>query len=276
MVRRISAQPCPRNRSHGDAFRALRRLGRSTGRVTDSRSVSCGAFVKVALWTLLIVMPLAAAPATVKVRNGGEIVEISMERYVAAVLAGESSVFQSDEALKAMAVAARTYAVRMRGRHGVEGFDLCDTTHCQRLDLKSVTSRLENAAAGNGWRTPLVPGEAGVHAIHTRLRRNHRGRRLRLARSRYALSKEPLRSVLRTCSRHALALERGSAADRASASAIWIAWTNPARPDRHHGANSLRTCIDFDLGWWHRVGSDQREFLSLRHRARTGMEHGAR
>ena len=103
--------------------------------------------MKVALWTLLIVMPLAAAPATVKVRNGGKIVEIPMERYVAAVLAGESSVFQSDEALKAMAVAARTYAVRMRGRHGAEGFDLCDTTHCQRLDLKSVTSRLENAAA---------------------------------------------------------------------------------------------------------------------------------
>ena len=103
--------------------------------------------MKVALWTLLIVMPLAAAPATVKVRNGGKIVEIPMERYVAAVLAGESSVFQSDEALKAMAVAARTYAVRMRGRHGAEGFDLCDTTHCQRLDPSAVTSRLEKAAA---------------------------------------------------------------------------------------------------------------------------------
>jgi stage II sporulation protein D len=72
---------------------------------------------------------------------------LPIERYVTAALAGESSVFQSREALKAMAVAARTYAIRMRGRHSSEGFDLCDTTHCQRLDLSAVTPRLESAAA---------------------------------------------------------------------------------------------------------------------------------
>src|SRR5438874_1571512 len=56
-----------------------------------------------------------------------------LEEYVAGVLAGESSIFKSDEALKAMAVAARTYAVRHTGRHRAEGFDFCDTTHCQDL-----------------------------------------------------------------------------------------------------------------------------------------------
>ena len=85
----------------------------------------------------------------VQVHTGGsaKIVELPLETYVAAALAGESSVFQSAEALKAMAVAARTYAVRMRGRHAAEGFDLCDTTHCQRLDLKAVAPRLESAAS---------------------------------------------------------------------------------------------------------------------------------
>ena len=88
----------------------------------------------------------AAAPGVI-VRVDGANRELPLERYVAAVLAGESSVFQSPEALKAMAVAARTYAVRLRGRHSAEGFDFCATTHCQRLDLDAVTPRLTGIAA---------------------------------------------------------------------------------------------------------------------------------
>ena len=80
-----------------------------------------------------------------RVRIAAQTVELPRERYVAGVLAGESSVFRSDEALKAMAVAARTYAVRERGRH--EGFDFCATTHCQRVDLDAITPRLEAIAA---------------------------------------------------------------------------------------------------------------------------------
>jgi stage II sporulation protein D len=79
-------------------------------------------------------------------QDGDKVVTMPLDRYVAAVLAGESSVFRSDEALKAMAVAARTYAVRLRGRHAKEGFDFCGTTHCQRVDLKAVTARLEGIA----------------------------------------------------------------------------------------------------------------------------------
>jgi stage II sporulation protein D len=56
-------------------------------------------------------------------------------------------VFRSDEAVKAMAVAARTYAVRLRGRHASEGFDFCASTHCQRLDLEAVTPRIESIVA---------------------------------------------------------------------------------------------------------------------------------
>jgi len=78
--------------------------------------------------------------------DGGKVVEMPLEKYVAGVLAGESSVFRSDEALKAMAIAARTYAVRLRARHAKEGFDFCATTHCQRVDLKAVTPHLEALA----------------------------------------------------------------------------------------------------------------------------------
>ncbi len=80
-------------------------------------------------------------------RRDGDIVTLSAEDYVAAVLAGEATVLKSNEALKAMAVAARTYAHRFAGRHAKEGFDFCDTTHCQDLRLSAVTDRVRKAAA---------------------------------------------------------------------------------------------------------------------------------
>jgi stage II sporulation protein D len=70
-----------------------------------------------------------------------------MEQYVTAVLQGESASFKSDEALKAMAVAARTYAVHFGSRHHLEGFDFCDTTHCQDLRLGNESARVRSAVA---------------------------------------------------------------------------------------------------------------------------------
>jgi stage II sporulation protein D len=104
----------------------------------------------------LLLMALAsalamAAPLTLKVRPQPGVsqttVELPLEQYVAAVLAGEGSVLHSDEALKALAVAARTFGVYGRGRHAAEGYDLCGTTHCQRVDLAGITPRLQAAAA---------------------------------------------------------------------------------------------------------------------------------
>lgn len=72
-------------------------------------------------------------------------VRLPREDYVAAVLAGEASILPQ-EALKAMAVAARTYAFRFAGRHGAEGFDFCDTTHCQDTRLAASPARAREAA----------------------------------------------------------------------------------------------------------------------------------
>jgi stage II sporulation protein D len=72
--------------------------------------------------------------------------EIPFEEYVAAVLAGESLSFKSDESLKAMAVAVRTYAAHFLNRHQREAFNFCDTTHCQDFRITAVTERLRKAA----------------------------------------------------------------------------------------------------------------------------------
>src|SRR5947207_3204276 len=72
--------------------------------------------------------------------------KVPVEEYVAAALAGESAGFRSEQALQAMAVAARTYAVHFAGRHSSEGYDFCDTTHCQDVRFSAVTDRLRQAA----------------------------------------------------------------------------------------------------------------------------------
>ena len=70
---------------------------------------------------------------------------ISLEDYVLHVVASEASVEDQREALKALAIAARTYALKNLGRHKEEGYDFCSTTHCQRFE--SDVSRPALAAA---------------------------------------------------------------------------------------------------------------------------------
>lgn len=59
------------------------------------------------------------------------IVTMDCETAVASVVAAESAPDTPLEALKAQAVAARSYIVASHGRH--HDFDFCDTTHCQFL-----------------------------------------------------------------------------------------------------------------------------------------------
>ena len=59
------------------------------------------------------------------------IVTMDLETAVASVVAAESDPDTPFEALKAQAVATRSYFVAGKGRHN--GFDFCDTTHCQFL-----------------------------------------------------------------------------------------------------------------------------------------------
>ncbi len=56
---------------------------------------------------------------------------LSTEDYLRGTVGKEMPPDWNEEALKAQAVAARTFALKNRKRHAKEGFDLCNTTHCQ-------------------------------------------------------------------------------------------------------------------------------------------------
>ncbi|MBZ5527805.1 MAG: SpoIID/LytB domain-containing protein [Acidobacteriia bacterium] len=90
--------------------------------------------------------------------------QVPLEEYTAAVLAGETGEFRNAEALKAMAVTVRTYATRFRGRHGDEGYDFCDTTHCQFPRWNGARERFRVAAAATqGEELWFNGGPAAAH-----------------------------------------------------------------------------------------------------------------
>jgi len=82
-----------------------------------------------------------------------------MEEYIAGVLAGETGNFKSDEALKAMAVAARTFAMHFGSRHALDAFDFCDTTHCQDLRLAGINPHLRQIAEATAGEVLWYDGE---------------------------------------------------------------------------------------------------------------------
>ena len=71
--------------------------------------------------------------------------QVSLEDYVLQVVSTEASVEDEPEAIKALAIAARTYALKNIGRHREQGYDFCSTTHCQRFE--SSEARPTTAAA---------------------------------------------------------------------------------------------------------------------------------
>ena len=74
---------------------------------------------------------LPVVPETIRVqRPDGQIVEISMDEYLKGVVPAEMGLKKPMEALKAQAVASRSFATATR-RHARAGFDVCSATHCQ-------------------------------------------------------------------------------------------------------------------------------------------------
>ena len=74
-----------------------------------------------------------------------------LEDYVRGVVAAEGSTESEPEALKALAIASRTYVLKNLGRHARDGYDFCTTTHCQRFrpvdsgSLAGVSSAVTDA-----------------------------------------------------------------------------------------------------------------------------------
>jgi stage II sporulation protein D len=78
-------------------------------------------------------LPVSAAAVRVHLVRENITRELSLEDYVLRVVAAEGSTETEPEALKALAIASRTYALKNIGRHSADGYDFCTTTHCQRF-----------------------------------------------------------------------------------------------------------------------------------------------
>jgi len=97
--------------------------------------------------------------------------KIPIEDYLLGVLPAEMPAGFKEEALKAQAIAARTYAYRGIGKHGSVGFDVCDGTHCQSYlgadGEKQACTRAVQETAGmvlvndTGFITPLYSADCG-------------------------------------------------------------------------------------------------------------------
>ncbi len=106
-----------------------------------------------------------AAPTTSVIRLGRTLPDgrtrvetLAMDDYIAQVLAGEGQPRAGDAAQQALAITARTFALSNLNRHRREGFDLCDTTHCQVVRAATETTR--RAAAATSGRALLSGGQA--------------------------------------------------------------------------------------------------------------------
>ncbi|VYU21018.1 Amidase enhancer precursor [Clostridium tertium] len=82
-----------------------------------------------------------------------KVVDIKIEEYVKSVVSGEMPASFGIEALKAQAVAARTYVAAKRGRPCdiAKGGDVCDTTHCQVYIGKEEKIAKWDGAGQENW-----------------------------------------------------------------------------------------------------------------------------
>jgi SpoIID/LytB domain protein len=99
--------------------------------------------------------PLSTVPVRVHLTGKNITRDLALEEYVLGVVAAEGSVEDELEALKALAVAARTYALKNLRRHADEGYDFCDTTHCQRY-LLAVADERAHARFKNLYRRAVT------------------------------------------------------------------------------------------------------------------------
>ena len=82
-----------------------------------------------------------SAPETVRLLRDGEIYELPLEDYLVGVLAGEMPASFAPEALKAQAVAARTFALYCAAGHKHAGADVCADAACCQAWLSDARMR---------------------------------------------------------------------------------------------------------------------------------------
>ncbi|HEV7473381.1 MAG TPA: SpoIID/LytB domain-containing protein [Pyrinomonadaceae bacterium] len=89
--------------------------------------------------------PRPASEVRVHLVHENVTVTLPLEDYVRGVVAAEGSLEREPEALKALAIASRTYVLKNIGRHARDGYDFCTTTHCQRFRLTDSSAKISAA-----------------------------------------------------------------------------------------------------------------------------------
>ena len=95
--------------------------------------------------------------------------EVGLEDYLRGVVPEElgPAAWPQLEALKAQAVAARTYAVGNRGQYAEEGYDLCDTPRCQVYGGMGSEHPLSDRAVAETRGEFLAWGDRPINALYT-------------------------------------------------------------------------------------------------------------
>jgi stage II sporulation protein D len=96
----------------------------------------------------------------IKRGTGGRTVnKVKLEDYVRSVVPSEMPTSWAPDAVRAQAVAARSYAIRIRDFTSYSGYDICDTTACQVYGGKATTT-----SAGNRIVRETAAGTAAAKA----------------------------------------------------------------------------------------------------------------
>jgi stage II sporulation protein D len=94
--------------------------------------------------------------------------EVGLEDYLRGVVPAEMPSWFEMEALKAQAIAARTYAGRGMGRHAAEGFNLCDGVCCQVYGgAAGETGKTDDAVAATKGAILTYDGRPIVAMYHS-------------------------------------------------------------------------------------------------------------
>ncbi len=90
--------------------------------------------------------PISASSLRVHLVHDNITRELSLEDYVLGVMRAEGTMESEPEALKALAISIRTFALKNAGRHAKDGYDFCSTTHCQRFVDRVGSSRVSKGS----------------------------------------------------------------------------------------------------------------------------------
>ncbi|MEG0774450.1 stage II sporulation protein D [Clostridium sp.] len=112
---------------------------------------------------------LKAGNVKVYLTKEGRIVDLPLEEYIKGVISSEMPVTFEIEALKAQAIAARTYTIAHTkalggGCANAKGADLCDTIHCQVYMNKATRLNAWGIDGDKNWQKieQAVNGTAGM------------------------------------------------------------------------------------------------------------------